>query len=74
MALGDQIDIPHEQPPPEPRTVEEAHFIIDQIRFEHGIFNEEDEAELRKTSAQYQQRAKAAARKNKSRFGAAIKA
>lgn len=57
--------------PPEPKTVEEARRIINDIRFRQGCRDEDDEAEIRKTSTEYQAKVKREtdhARKTLARF------
>lgn len=42
----------------EPQTEDEAHVIIDQICFHHGVFSTQDEIELSKTSPEYQRKSR----------------
>lgn len=72
--MDDDFDDQPGRPPPEPQTLDEARSILDQIRFDNGIYNDEDEAEIGKTSIHFQRKAKEAARKGRKRLGAAIKA
>nr|POE79410.1 heat shock protein 75 kda, mitochondrial [Quercus suber] len=45
----------------EPQTADQAHNIIDQIRFRHGILTDEDLSELSKTSHEFQRKSKSQA-------------
>lgn len=72
--MDDHQEQPQHRLLQEPRTTEQARAILDQIRFDHGIYDDNDSAELARTSESWQQKVTESGKKLSKKLGVVAKA